>query len=45
VNVAPTVVIPVELLPAGDYYYRLSGETTSGGLELVGRYPFRVLVE
>jgi hypothetical protein len=44
-TIVVTVAIPVELLPAGDYYYRLSGETTIGGLELVGRYHFRVLAE
>jgi len=43
-TVTVTVTLPSELLPHGDYYFRLSGATTSGGLELVGRYHFRVLV-
>jgi hypothetical protein len=43
--VAVTVTLPSELLPHGDYYFRLSGVTTTGHLELVGRYHFRVLVD
>jgi hypothetical protein len=44
-TVAVTVTLPSELLPHGDYYFRLSGVTATGNLELVGRYHFRVLVE
>jgi hypothetical protein len=44
-TVAVTMTLPSELVPDGDYYFRLSGVTTSGGHELVGRYHFRVLVE
>jgi hypothetical protein len=44
-TVAVTVTLPSEVLPHGDYYFRLSGITTGGDLELVGRYHFRVLVE
>jgi hypothetical protein len=44
-TVAVTVTLPSHLLPYGDYYFRLSGVTTTGDLELVGRYHFRVLVD
>lgn len=44
-TVAVTVTLPSELLPHGDYYFRLSGITTTGDLELVGRYHFRVLTD
>ena len=42
-TVAVTVTLPSELLPHGDYYFRLSGVTTTGHLELVGRYRRAVL--
>lgn len=44
-TVIVTVTLPSEILPHGDYYFRLSGVTMTGDLELVGRYHFRVLVE
>ncbi len=39
------VILPAEILAAGDYYIRLSGVSSSDELELVGRYYFRVLEE
>ena len=42
-RVAVDLTLPAKLLPVGDYYIRLSGTTTSGELELAGRYYFRVL--
>jgi hypothetical protein len=44
-TVAVTVILPSELVPHGDYYFRLSGVTMSGDLELVARYHFRALGE
>jgi hypothetical protein len=44
-TVAVTVSLPSEHLPRGDYYFRLSGVTAGGDLELIGRYHFRVLLE
>ncbi len=40
-RVAVTLILPSELLPRGDYSIRLSGLSSSGDLELVGRYYFR----
>jgi hypothetical protein len=37
------LALPAELMPQGDYSIRLSGLSTTGDLELVGRYYFRVL--
>lgn len=34
--------VPTELLPAGDYQLKLSGLSTGGDAEPVGRYPFRI---
>ena len=42
-KVAVTLTLPSELLPHGDYSIRLSGLSSSGDLELVGRYYFRVV--
>jgi len=42
-TVAVTLTLPSELMPRGDYSIRLSGVSSSGDLELVGRYYFRVL--
>ena len=42
-KVAVNITLPAEVLPNGDYYIRLSGVSSSGDLELVGRYYFRVL--
>ena len=42
-GVAVPVVLPADLLPAGDHSIRLSGADAGGKLELVGRYGFRVL--
>lgn len=44
-TVTVTLTMPSGLLPHGDYYFRLSGVTTSGHHELVGRYHFRTLIE
>jgi len=44
-KVAITVTLPSELLPRGDYSIRVNGVSSTGELELVGRYYFRVLKE
>jgi hypothetical protein len=41
-RVALIVTLPSELFPYGDYYFRVSGVSSSGDLELIGRYHFRV---
>ncbi len=44
-TVTLTLTLPSELLPHGDYYFRVSGVTRGGEPELVGRYHFRTLVQ
>lgn len=44
-RVAVAVTLPASLLPAGDYVIRLSGVTSGGDSELVGRYYLRALTE
>lgn len=44
-KVAITVTLPSELLPSGDYSIRVNGVSSTGELEPVGRYYFRVLEE
>jgi hypothetical protein len=44
-RVALIITLPSELIPCGDYYFRVSGVSSGGDLELVGRYHFRVLEE
>lgn len=44
-GVAVTLTLPAKLLVPGDYTVRLSGSTTNGDYELIGRYRFRALHE
>lgn len=44
-TVTVTLTLPSELLPHGDYYFRLTGVNSSGEHELVGRYHFRFLAQ
>ena len=43
VNRAVVVDVPAKLLTGGDYQVTLSGMTSSGGPEVVGKYYFRVI--
>jgi hypothetical protein len=39
------LTLPSQLLPRGDYHFRLSGLTPAGDFELVARYHFRAMAE
>ena len=38
-----TLLVPVKVLPKGDYRLTLKGETSEGELETAGEYPFSVV--
>jgi hypothetical protein len=42
---AVVLVLPVSLLPPGDYQVKLSGVASDGALESIASYPFRVTAE
>ena len=44
-TVAVTLTLPTEILPLGRCQIKLSGVSSGGELELIGRYHFRVLEE